>query len=146
MSETYTIAIIKPNKVTFTNNDDNLLSSKPKSETIEWIKTSINNFCNNYNNNKKETLMETIVDTIKLDTNLMGSTSLCKENSQKVYQLCHLNLEDSGMKNNDDDMNSIGNYLVMGDSIKTFGSCVFIASNILDTLVYVVVHQLILMK
>jgi hypothetical protein len=115
--DSFKIAIIKPNNVVLNHLVNIIDVIKNYVELVEV---------------NSETMMETVVDTIKLNTELMGSTTICKEDDKFVYQLCHLNMAENEGTNNEEDFNAIGSYLVMGNK-KIYGSCVLICSSILNS-------------
>jgi hypothetical protein len=117
---TYNIAVIRPNNIIL---GKDLLS-------VDAIKAAINEYIV-ITSITQDSMMELIVDTIKLDSNMMGSTSVCKQDAHKIYQLCHLNMEDNGQKNDADQFNSVASCLTAG-AVEVYGASVFLVSNILD--------------
>lgn len=130
MNTFFEIAIINPNNVTFTN--DEILSINN-----DILKNRIEQYIE-FRTVTPDTMMIEIVDTIKLNTSQMGSTTLCKEDENYVYQLCHLdppenNDTNNNINNNNNNINNVASHLAMGNNTNIYGSCVMICSKIKDT-------------
>lgn len=110
---TFTVAKILPKEITF--NFDTVLDQIKDCIIFEQVTL--------------DSMMDLIVETINLDSKLMGDTIMCYEDDSYVYQLCHLNMEDNGGKNEITELNSVGSALSLG-STAIFGKCVFICSEI----------------
>ena len=119
--EKFNIILIKPNEFKFDKNIDSLeddyLYNKIK-DFVEFHELSL------------DSMMEFIIDKINLTTEIMGSTSMCFENNEYVYQLCHLNRKDVDNNEQLDDYNGLGSTLVMGNSEEVCGNCVLICSKV----------------
>ncbi len=111
--ENFTVAIIKPTQIVFEH--ENILEQIQSFVELKEV--------------SMDTMMELVVETINLDTKLMGDTTMCYEDADCVYQLCHLNMEENGGKNDINDLNSIGSTLALG-SCAVFGKAVLICSEI----------------
>lgn len=106
----FDIVLIKPNNTKIDLDNINILENILESHTIIF-----------------ENMMSFIVQNIGLTTELMGSTSMCYENEKYVYQMCHLNLEDNGQKNDENNFNQIASQLASTD---VYGNAIMIASEI----------------
>lgn len=128
----FNVAIIKPNKFWA-----DLYKNKEKLESLKKpdVKEDIEIEICNYITFKKLThveMMNFIVETIKLEHDQLGSTSICYEDKDYVYQLCHLSKVDNGEKEKDEDpenINGISGYLCCED-MNVYGSSVLICSKI----------------
>lgn len=128
----FNVAIIKPNKFwedLYKNKEQ--MDRLTKLDVLENIEIEISK----YITFKKLThveMMDFIVDTIKLTSDKLGSTSLCYEDKDHVYQLCHYSKVDNGEKEKDEDpenINSIAGFLCSED-INIYGTVVLISSKI----------------
>lgn len=120
--EKFNIAIIKPNNFGKDSTKFNLQL------TDEFILNEIKDYIV-LKEVTMDNMMEVIVQTINLDSQLIGDTILCYETCQYVYQLCYLNMENNGKKNNEEQMNGIGSLLTIG-RLSVYGNCVFLCSKI----------------
>lgn len=120
-TNTFNIAIIAPNTIMFNKDEIVNMTHNTLSERIkDYIQFKTITF---------DDFIPEIVDTIKLTSDLMGSTSHCAEDSKYVYQMCHLDMENNGKKNDENIFNTLSSYLV-SDGIKIYGSTVFFRSEI----------------
>lgn len=74
-----------------------------------------------------ENLMELVIDTINLTPDLVGDTDTIYETADNIYQLCHLNQEHNGGKDDEANINKICTQLV-NNGEKVYGKCVIICS------------------
>lgn len=120
--EQFQVAIINPNKL--------VLDAKNLKDSLteELIKTEIAPYITFKTTSIKE-MMNIVYDTIKLTDKLMGNTSLCYEDSEYIYQLCHLSPKDNKKVEDESIANGISSYLVQGRFI-IYGSSVLIRSRI----------------
>lgn len=122
--DNYQVAIIKPNSIT--------VDAKKMGEsfTREFIKNEISSHVIFHSVDTKD-MMNLVYDTIKMTDKLIGNTSICYEDDQYIYQLCHLSLKDNQKKEVDENANGVSSYLVQGRFI-VYGSSVLIRSKISD--------------
>lgn len=119
MSE-YNIIIIKPNKLIIDQ-------SITRQEVVEIIKPLIE-----FRSVTISVMMDEICEEIGLTGELVGSTALCMENNDFIYQLCYLSLKDNDKEDDEEMINGLASYLTM-DSQSVYGNCVLICSKILET-------------
>ena len=112
-----TVAIIKPNSITF---DSFMSLDQIRNIILEYV---------NLIDISNEKLMEIIVDTIKLNNTVAGSTDLCYEDHLYKYELCHLDMEVSRKENNKSILNVISKYLVQSMT-DIYGSTVLLKMKI----------------
>jgi hypothetical protein len=125
--DNFSVAIIKPNRFW-----DNVKGDRDKlqSSTVKDVENEIADIVE-LRQVTPDTMMECIIDTIKLTKELMGSTSMCYEDNNYVYQLCHLNMSDNGKEgaDNEDDINLLASHLCL-DDVKIYGSVIILRSKI----------------
>lgn len=120
----FNIAIIKQNKFSF---DRDQLSPEGLHENL---KNAISDYVL-FKPVNSDTMMYEIVDTIKLEKDTIGNTSISYENDKYVFQICHLNMEDNGKKNDPETINKLASYLSLGGA-EIYGDAVMICSEITD--------------
>jgi hypothetical protein len=119
--EKFNIVVISPNKFKFDKNcvaDQEILLTEIN-ELLEIKQVTL------------DTMMETIVNVINLTPQLMGDTTVCYENQEYVYQLCHMRLKENNMEEDFKYINGISSYLVSGKE-EIYGYTVLIKSKISD--------------
>lgn len=116
--EKFTIGIVKPNKFDISDVD---LSDTVKLKSM--IRDMVSQHIEFVEISSPDEMMCTVIDTIGLKDHLKGDTDQCYETSTNLYQLCHLNMENNGQKDNEEDINRIGCYLTGN---KVYKSAVFI--------------------
>ncbi len=102
---TFTIAIIQPNKIKY---EKKFLQKCCKEQLMDDIKKHIELI-----EVTNSTFMEIIVDKIKMTSKLIGSTELCYEDHESVYQLCHLSGEQNHTNDDENDINGLASYLTV---------------------------------
>jgi hypothetical protein len=116
----FQIVLIKPNKITFTDEELNKGSLLDRcSEYITFIDVT------------KETMMENIIDNINLTTELMGSTSIVYQDADYIYQLCHVSPTVNKTSINENEFNQIATDLLI-ESDKVYGNAILLRSLIMD--------------
>lgn len=128
----FNVAVIQPNKfwADLYKNEEKFESLK-KPDVKEDIEIDICKYVT-FKKLSHSEMMDFIVETIKLGSDQMGSTTICYEDKDYVYQLCHLSKVDNGGKEKDEDpenINGISGYLCC-DDINIYGTSVLICSKI----------------
>lgn len=121
--DSFQIAIIHPNKL-----DSNKL--KKIDVSYKDIEDSIKNIIE-FRDVTKADMMDHIVEITGIIDNLdlMGTTTMVYEDATSVYQLCHLDMEQNGGKNNIEQLNELSTILSR-DKEKIYGRAVFLSSRI----------------
>lgn len=123
-SKTVTVVKISKNNLEFNIND---ISSLDKGSLLVAIKPYIELKELDFSE-----MMEYVVDTIGLTHDLVADTSICYEDGNVVYQLCHLGMDSTGKEIKDEDqLNRLSSYLVYGKP-KIYGDTVLLCSQIGD--------------
>lgn len=122
--ETFSVAVIKPNKFK--------VDAKSIGEEFnkEFIKQNVSDYVSFKEVDIKE-MMNLVFDTIKLTDKLLAHTSVCFEDEDYIYQMCHLSQKDNGSVDDEDDANGVSSYLVQGGFV-VYGSSVLMRSKISD--------------
>jgi hypothetical protein len=120
--DNFNIAIIKPNKFKFSQDD-------LESLTVDKILDDIQNHIDIVSLSSAD-FMEKIVTTIGLKPELMGDTNICYEDNKYIYQISHLDLKKNNLLENDN-INGIASYLPI-DDINVHGNAIFLCSEITD--------------
>lgn len=118
--ETYNIAVVKPNDFNRQNFDLGVTHSQildKISPFIEFVQVNL------------ETMMETIVNVIGLTKETIGATNIFYQTKDSIYQMCHLNMQDNGNKEDSREINGICSSLNM-ENLEIRGSVVLIRCNI----------------
>jgi hypothetical protein len=119
----FEIAIIKPNN--YIVNVEN--------QTPQEFKDSVQNIIDNDTTlvtvETTDQMMQTIVDTINLTPDLMGDTDMCYDDTNYIYQLCHLNREVNKLNLNENELNQFSRYLIHNRK-NIYGKTVIIKSKI----------------
>lgn len=76
-------------------------------------------------------MMDMVVSVINLTNDQIGATTMCYEDGEIIYQICHLNMEDNGKVNDKSKKNGIASLLTI-DNVDIYGDCVLICSRIMD--------------
>ena len=121
----FSIAIIKPNTLNLT--PEHFLN--PNSEEL---KTALID-CVTFKNVQLPDLMKTIVEEIGLTQELIGSTSLCHETPENMFELCYLNMLENGDVEDPSNVNHLATYLVRGN-FDVYRTCVLLKNKIGDNL------------
>lgn len=112
----FNLGIIKPNRY-LCEGSPNSPEELDINDLIEFVKVT------------PETMMEVVVDGIGLNENLIADTILCYEDSKVRYELCFVSLKDNGQEDNEEKLNGLSSYLVLGGK-QTYGQTVLIKCNI----------------
>lgn len=117
----FDLAVIKPNNFQvdagFTSDDKDTLTRDVK-DLVEFVPTEMGE------------MMHMIYTTIGMSDVLAGDTSMCQEDGEYVYQLCHLSPETNKFKEDPDNINGLASYLVQGRT-KIYGNAVLMRSKIM---------------
>lgn len=116
------------NIVLIKNNDYNIGSNVEIEDiTIDKIKNNINDFIEIIHVNSTEEMMERIVQLVGLASDQIGITSLCYEDNDYVYQLCHY----KGLENKKDDLNCLASTLTTSKET-VYNNAVLLCSKIVE--------------
>lgn len=114
----------------------NIVLIKPNNLNIENIssitKEKINEIINEYTELitvTHDTMMENIIKLINLNTEIIGSTDLCYQNSNYIYQLCHIDYKSNKIDHENIKQNELGSILTIENN-DILGNAVLIKSKI----------------
>ena len=105
--------------------------------------------------------MQTIVDSLQLTSELLADTTICKEDNESVFQICHISPKANNLEEKEENINGIGSYLslhkicIYGDSvvIKSKVTCdktciidSICMNDIVDMIYESIIHKYVLVK
>lgn len=115
------IAIVKKNDFIITDEDTKKLTlNEIKQKIIDSVEENVI-----IQSIPSSDLMKTIIGTLKMDNNVVAETHTCHENSDNIFQLCHLPTHKK------EDINGLSSYLTI-DSYAITGDTILLNSKIND--------------
>ena len=124
----FNLAIIKKNKVGI---DMEKISDESSSSPFEYLKDLIKDNISFVTVESTDEMMHLIVSTINLNGDRIASTTHCHEESDNIYQICHLNPKRNNLPENQDDINYLASFLTTGREL-VYGDAVYIKSIITE--------------